>query len=157
MFKPPHQLQACTHNLSNMEKVCMQNSQLPSKSLVESKNISNVWWVSRRKHFISMKCWNWIHEGEGNTHHSCLLIDVIHIDTRVESDTGRLVWIILVTKQFQCVDATFMDSLHQQNWPKRVRDTVKIADQKNNLMRHITPMKWNWLNSLGTWKASKMD
>ena len=115
--------------LIEYEKFCMQNNQFPTKSPVELKNTSNVWQESARKQFISMKCWNWIYKDEGNTHYSCLLIDVIHIDTRVESDTRRLVWIILVTEQFQCVDATFMDSLHQQNWPKSVRDTIETVVQ----------------------------
>lgn len=35
-----------------------------------------------------------------------------HIDTGMESDSGRLIGIILVTEKFQCVDATFMHRLH---------------------------------------------
>lgn len=35
-----------------------------------------------------------------------------HIDTGMESDSGRLIRIILVTEKFQCVDATFVHRLH---------------------------------------------
>lgn len=36
-----------------------------------------------------------------------------HIDTGMESDSGRLIGIILVTEKFQCVDATFV---HRMIW-----------------------------------------
>lgn len=47
-------------------------------------------------------------------YHSRLWIDMSHVDSRVKSHSWRFVRVILVTEQFQSVDATLMHRLHQQ-------------------------------------------
>jgi hypothetical protein len=43
------------------------------------------------------------------TYNSGFLVDRIHVDPRVESDTGRSIRIFLVTKELDSVNAPFMN------------------------------------------------
>jgi hypothetical protein len=43
------------------------------------------------------------------TYNSSFLVDRIHVDPRVESDTGRSIRIFLVTKELDSVNAPFMN------------------------------------------------
>ena len=49
LVKPPHYLQACTENLLNMGRCCMQNNQLLTKSHVELRG-----WLQYTKYMVTV-------------------------------------------------------------------------------------------------------